>query len=942
MLESLFLNPAALTVGGAMVSSPILIHLINRMRFKRLRWAAMEFLLKSQKRNRRRLIIEQLLLLLLRCILIFLAGVLLSRFIGCTGVFGGASNFEQKPNLHVILLDDTLSMHDKVKDKDDCFKAAKRDILDAIARNVSQSSTDDGVVILRPSDILNGSEFQPKAYSRLNDPNNYKELETDIAAMECTKLRFSLLERLQKIKQIADTSDSKLTIHVLSDFRKSDWAGPTAKDLHKVMLDLGTHDNVKKLYLIDTSHPTREPEQGGVPAYHDNIGIVEVRPSTRVTSNGSTVQVVVTIVNYSPRDASVEVVPFNNATGLEIREKDYETPMPVKVPAGKTAQAVFSFPVRLEIKDGDDKGFYRLGVRLQRAGGLPLESDGLAEDDVRHAAIEVRRSIPVLIIDGKGEEGRQFGGDSFHVASALKIIAGSKYEVDYGHKLVGGDAREALESPDLANYTSIMLFNVPKLEDKQRVGLERFVKNGGGVCFFMGPDVQAKHYNEDLYRKGNGLFPVPIADTFHPMAGVKLLPPEFTGRYQVLLRDDQFPKTEKIPIFGPVFKQPRLRDFLKYLPVQRYWPALPLNEWAGEPGQVREVANLPNEEMAGKFANEVSQFVKTLPVDRPEYREYRNGLALHGKNLLSAVSSGTKVPAYKVAELVDRMLVDRGKDSDKDTFPNLVEFWDLRDPLVQDLKRDAMNLRKTLLYSSPLVVVKDFGRGRVVAWMTTAGKEWNLWPDGITGTIVYAPLIYELQNYLTSQSGDSGQTVGSTLNLTVDGKRFDANRTLKIARIFSKPVLNKPEVPASPVSFQGAKEKGAWTFKLDNALEPGFYASNLLYGDGQEAAKPPIWWGHAYNVDTTAEGNLQRVSQEEMESAFMRQAGGKVGWRRVADVTVVAINRPWDLSEWPVFFLIFICILIFEQALAVHLSSHLRTGEAELPAQVATPRAKAA
>ena len=96
MHETLFANPAALTVGGAMVSSPILIHLINRMRFKRLRWAAMEFLLKSQKRNRRRLIIEQLLLLLLRCLLIALAAFLLARFIGFT--FGG---FEQTGNLAI-------------------------------------------------------------------------------------------------------------------------------------------------------------------------------------------------------------------------------------------------------------------------------------------------------------------------------------------------------------------------------------------------------------------------------------------------------------------------------------------------------------------------------------------------------------------------------------------------------------------------------------------------------------------------------------------------------------------------------------------------------------------------------------------------------------------------------------------------------------------------
>src|SRR5207302_7075282 len=78
----LFLNPWYMVAGGAMVSSPILIHLINRMRFKRIRWAAMEFLLKSQKRNRRRLIIEQLILLLLRCLLVLLAAFLVARFVG--------------------------------------------------------------------------------------------------------------------------------------------------------------------------------------------------------------------------------------------------------------------------------------------------------------------------------------------------------------------------------------------------------------------------------------------------------------------------------------------------------------------------------------------------------------------------------------------------------------------------------------------------------------------------------------------------------------------------------------------------------------------------------------------------------------------------------------------------------------------------------------------
>src|SRR5271155_3090209 len=133
----LFLNPGFLFIAAALVSVPIIIHLINRMRFKRIRWAAMEFLLKAQKRTRRRLIIEQLLLLALRCFLIALVGLLVSRFIGC-----GDSNLTGKPNLHIALLDDTPSMQDQwTQDgvKKNCFEVAKNDFLKKITKGLSQS-----------------------------------------------------------------------------------------------------------------------------------------------------------------------------------------------------------------------------------------------------------------------------------------------------------------------------------------------------------------------------------------------------------------------------------------------------------------------------------------------------------------------------------------------------------------------------------------------------------------------------------------------------------------------------------------------------------------------------------------------------------------------------------------------------------------------------------
>src|SRR5262249_2666388 len=127
-----FLNPAYLMAGTALVSLPIIIHLINRMRFRRVRWAAMEFLLKSQKRNRRRLIIEQLILLALRCLLILLAVLLVSRYLG----FSFAGMWNPQNTVHVVVLDDSLSMTDHWKEEGEdktSFRAARDAIVKEIA-----------------------------------------------------------------------------------------------------------------------------------------------------------------------------------------------------------------------------------------------------------------------------------------------------------------------------------------------------------------------------------------------------------------------------------------------------------------------------------------------------------------------------------------------------------------------------------------------------------------------------------------------------------------------------------------------------------------------------------------------------------------------------------------------------------------------------------------
>src|SRR4051794_14484041 len=103
-----FLSPL-LAWGMLLGAIPLIIHLLNRRRFRRVEWAPMRYLKLTIERNRRRIEIEQVLLLLLRISLLVLLFLFLARpVIRPTGLerwlgSGGRSS-------QVVLIDDSLSM----------------------------------------------------------------------------------------------------------------------------------------------------------------------------------------------------------------------------------------------------------------------------------------------------------------------------------------------------------------------------------------------------------------------------------------------------------------------------------------------------------------------------------------------------------------------------------------------------------------------------------------------------------------------------------------------------------------------------------------------------------------------------------------------------------------------------------------------------------------
>ena len=116
-----FVHPLLLW-GLPIIGLPVLIHLINMMRHHRVEWAAMEFLIASQKKHRTWILLKQFLLLLMRmaaiaAIVLLVAQPLLRHYWG--GLMGGTKTH------HVILLDDSFSMSDHWDDTT-AFTEAKR------------------------------------------------------------------------------------------------------------------------------------------------------------------------------------------------------------------------------------------------------------------------------------------------------------------------------------------------------------------------------------------------------------------------------------------------------------------------------------------------------------------------------------------------------------------------------------------------------------------------------------------------------------------------------------------------------------------------------------------------------------------------------------------------------------------------------------------------
>ncbi|MFO0846873.1 MAG: hypothetical protein U0797_31660, partial [Gemmataceae bacterium] len=334
--------------------------------------------------------------------------------------------------------------------------------------------------------------------------------------------------------------------------------------------------------------------------------------------------------------------------------------------------------------------------------------------NVRDMVVEVRKKVPMLVVDGNKPENRGEGGDMFHLQSFYS--ATQVYEVEER-------SLPALEKTDLDLYPSIILLNVAELPEAVVKKLKAYVENGGSLCYFLGDEVKPDHYNSVLFK--NGLFPLLIGDRpFDPLNAAGMLDPELRKKERVRLR--QIEPTPKILFPNPEHRLVRgvslWGSAFRYLGVNVYWQAQPRSRWDPDLKQTEPLIVLPNTSSVDTYKaravelsqQAVSQTIK-LADKEAEYKRFVKPVEEYSRSIRNALVAAD---LYKLGQTFEELLKNPGVKDDADK-PNMAELWAAQD--MKQLALEIADFREKVMFGDPLCVSRQQGKGRVVAYLTTAG-----------------------------------------------------------------------------------------------------------------------------------------------------------------------------------------------------------------------------
>lgn len=457
-----FLFPSLLSIGLPLAAVPILIHLINLRRQRRIRWAAMQFLLESQRRQKRWILFKQLLLLLMRVTAIVVLVLMLAHLVvrnEWLRLLGSGTTH------HVVLVDDSYSMSDRWANTD-ALAEGKRAV-QAIVDQAYAHRDKQLVTLLRFSEAAQLSAgAQPQVYAQQVDDAFRSRLESLLASWDASQTDVGPAEALKAVERLPLASDEQtLIVYLVTDFRARQFAAGT--EIRKLLDKL--REDVAQIHLVRCVREART-----------NLAITSLAPESGVRAAGVEMWMTVTVANYGD-------IP---ARGVTVQLEQDGDALP--------ALALEDVPPREEVTHKFRVQFTGEGAHWLSAS---LAADTVDVDNRRYFASWFPAARPVLIIDGSrdGRGGRQL---------SLALDPGGNTRSGWSPHVESADF--LLQPERLAEQAAVFLLDVPRLGDEELANLEKYVEEGGGLGIFVGTESDRRYYNDRLYHGGTGLFPVPL------------------------------------------------------------------------------------------------------------------------------------------------------------------------------------------------------------------------------------------------------------------------------------------------------------------------------------------------------------------------------------------------------------------------------------------------
>ncbi|NQT20522.1 MAG: BatA domain-containing protein [Planctomycetes bacterium] len=455
----MLLNPALLLWLG-LAGAPIVIHLLNRRRYRTLHWGAMQFLEESVAKSSRRLRLEQLLILLLRTLIVaFIVYAMARPFL--PGVVPGLPAARPKRNV-VVVLDGSLSMRYD-EHRISTFARAKENVANIIGA-------------LEKGDSLNvvvaGAEPLPLVPEPIVDHDRIISVLKDIEPGG-SDANFALA--FEEAQAQLDKSHNPIRqIYVVTDKQSFGWHAESDGHWFAALARLQRARRKPAVYVLPVGAQHRENAAvTSLTPAHDSVGIYqETRFDVRVS-------------NFGKEDREKLNVSFS-------LEGTVEQVIQADVPAGEAASVSFHHK------------FSEAGSHLVR---VRIDTDALPADDEMTTSVDVYDAIPVLLADGSPDRTALTRPGPLELALCPRDKDHPELKTLLAPEVVRAD-----EMPDLSTskHHLVILHDVPKLTHRQVSEIEAFVDAGGGLLVFPGEHTDVKSYNSLLYRDTDGPLPATL------------------------------------------------------------------------------------------------------------------------------------------------------------------------------------------------------------------------------------------------------------------------------------------------------------------------------------------------------------------------------------------------------------------------------------------------